>query len=456
MLKTITAIGIAASLCAAAVGQDWIEAQRLTASDFQDRALFGHDVAIDEDTLVSGAPDFDRSASNDGQAYVFLRSGSTWQEADTIHANNATAGDKFGWSVAISGDRVVAGALFGDGNETDSGAAYVFERNGDEWMQVAKLSADDGLSDEEFGHAVAVDRDTIAVGAQRAMGGGAVYVFTFDGSAWSQSAKLQPSDGTNENVFGSSVALDGDTLVVGDTDAVFDGVETGAAYVFERVGGEWSETAKLVSDDAVDCWRLGTDVDVSGDRVIVGTIFAGDRPLEGRAYVFSRDGTGWMQEENLLSPGRTSAPETFGTVAIDGDIVVVGAANNAVGGGRPGRLYIYGREGTEWLLLDSIRPKRTADIGLFGSSVAIDGQTVATGAVFESVDGLFRAGAAYILEPNPCLADIDGDGALSVFDFLGFQNAFDAMEPVADFDRDGEFTLFDFLAFQTAFDAGCP
>ncbi len=454
--KTMTVLGATLAMSGAALGQSWIEAQKLTASELQQGALFGHDVAIDGDTLVSGATDFDRLTENDGQAYVFVRSDSQWQEQAIIFPDDPSTRDRFGWSVSVSADRVVVGALFGDGREADSGSAYVFERIGAEWTQVAKLIADDGLSREEFGQAVAIDGDTIAVGALSAQGGGAVYVFTFDGASWSQSAKLRPSDGTSENLFGYSVALEGNRLVVGDTDASLDGVQTGAVYVFERTGEAWVETAKLVSDDAVDDWRLGTDVDLSGDRVILGAIWAGDRLFEGRAYIFRKEDSGWVQEANLLSPGRTSPPETFGTVALDGDVAVVGAANNSVGDGRPGRIYVYGRVGTDWVLRDSIRPQDPAEILLFGNSVAIDGDLIASGAALANVDGVARAGAAYVFEPNPCPADLDGDGALTIFDFLAFQNLFDAGDPRADFDGDGELTLFDFLAFQNAFDAGCP
>jgi hypothetical protein len=199
------------------------------------RVLFGWFVAISGDTAVVGTPDCPGSACS-GAAFVFVRSGQTWSQQAELTASDGSAHDDFGYNVAISGDTVVVGAA---GKNAVTGAAYVFVRVGTIWTQQAELTASDGVSQDFFGGSAAVSGLTAAVGALGAdSSAGAVYVFENTGGIWSQKAKLAASDGAAEHYFGSSVALSGTTMLVGASGA---NRGAGAAYVFAKKGGIWSQ-----------------------------------------------------------------------------------------------------------------------------------------------------------------------------------------------------------------------
>ena len=161
---------------------------KLTASDGAASDYFGDSVAIDGDTLVVGARYDDDNGSASGSVYVFIHSGIIWTQQAKLTASDGAADDRFGSSVAIDGDTIVVGALLNDDNGTDSGTAYVFTRSGTTWTQQAKLTASDGALDDEFGQSVAIAGDTIVVGADRDDDNGnrqwIAYVFTRSGTAW--------------------------------------------------------------------------------------------------------------------------------------------------------------------------------------------------------------------------------------------------------------------------------
>ncbi len=266
----------------------WSEQAKLTASDPSRRVFFGRSVAVSGDTAVIGAPNLRKSS---GAAYVFVRTGSTWSEQAKLVASDAASRDHFGISVAVSGDTVVVGAYGDDDGGTDSGSAYVFVRSGTIWSEQDKLVASDAAPDDRFGSSVAASGDTAVVGAYRdddaGTNSGSAYVFVRSGTMWSEQAKLLGSDAALGDSFGFSVAVSGDTAVVGalgDDDA---GSSSGSAYVFVRNGMMWSEQAKLVASDAALDDKFGSSVAVSVDTAVVGAYSDDDAGTDsGSAYVF--------------------------------------------------------------------------------------------------------------------------------------------------------------------------
>jgi hypothetical protein len=208
---------------------------------------------------------------------VFTRTGSSWTQQAKLTATDAAAGDRFGSTVAVSGDTVIIGAPFDDGTGTDSGSGYVFTRTGSSWSQQAKLTASDAAAGDQFGNSVAVSGDTAVIGAPddddaaaAAASSGSGYVFARTGSSWSQQAKLTAADATIADLFGSAVAVAGDTAVIGapgDGDA---GFNSGSGYVFTRSGSGWSQQAKLTAPDAAGGDYFGSAVAVSGDTAHIG------------------------------------------------------------------------------------------------------------------------------------------------------------------------------------------
>jgi len=208
---------LAAALCVLALpaGGQWPQRDHLFADDAAVHDLFGRSVATSGDTIVVGAAlDSTAAGTRAGSAYVFTRTGGTWSQQGHLFADDAAAGDEFGDSVAISGDTIVVGA-YGDVNAAGdiAGSAYVFTRTGTTWSQQDHLFADDAAAGDNFGYSVAIDGDTIVVGAysdDTAAGAdaGSAYVFTRTGSTWSQQDHLFADDAAAYDYFGGSVAID--------------------------------------------------------------------------------------------------------------------------------------------------------------------------------------------------------------------------------------------------------
>ena len=234
-----------------------VEVAKLVADDGATNDFFGFSVALSGDTAVIGAfrDSDDVKGVDSGSAYVFTRSGTNWGQQAKLTATDGAANDTFGGNVALSGDTAVIGALGDDDdvNGVDSGSAYVFTRSGTSWSEQAKLSAADGAAGDEFGYSVALSGDTAVIGAARdddkGNDSGSAYVFTRSGTSWSQQAKLTAADGAAGDVFSISVALSGDTAVIGADLDDEKGDNSGAAYVFTRSGSTWSQQAKLTADD---------------------------------------------------------------------------------------------------------------------------------------------------------------------------------------------------------------
>ena len=332
-------------------GTTWTQQAKLAASDGAALDSFGRSVAIAGDTIVVGASADDDNGTNSGSVYVFTRTGTTWTEQAKLTASDGAVVDQFGFSVDIAGDTIVAGARQGDGNGiTSSGSAYVFMRTGTAWTEQAKITASDGAAFDEFGFTVAIAGDTIVVGAYRAANdtvffSGSAYVYTRTGTTWTQQTKLTASDGAEADNFGQSVAIAGDTIVVGATlDDVNGILNSGSAYVFTRTGTTWAEQAKLIVSDNAPFDNFGTSVAVVGDTIVVGS--SGDDNNNGftdsgSAYVFMRIGTIWTQQTKLIASDANFGDQFGIGVAIDGDTIVAGAFGDNDDGVDSGSAYVY-------------------------------------------------------------------------------------------------------------------
>jgi hypothetical protein len=273
-------------------GAVWSQQAKLMASDPQVDDGFGAPIAVDGDTVVVGAAAKDDASVNTGAAYVFVRSGGIFtQEAKLLHADPAS-NDLFGFSLALEGDTLIAGANYKDGMSSDNGAVYVFERSFGLWSEVTKLTAPDAAYNDQFGHAAALDGTTLVISAPQKKGPlmelGAVYIFEGSGAAWALQAELFEATNTAEQ-FGISVALDGTTAVVGAVYEDFDqGSSAGAAYVLTRSGNQWSQEAKLVASDKADDDRFGSAVAISGSTILAGAPYQLELGYQaGAIYVFT-------------------------------------------------------------------------------------------------------------------------------------------------------------------------
>ncbi|MCB9126044.1 MAG: DUF11 domain-containing protein [Caldilineaceae bacterium] len=445
---------------------------------------FGYALAVAGDTVVVGAPGEDSNAtaiggdgSNNGAAeagaaYVFVYSAGVWSEQAYLKAANAEAGDAFGSAVAIAGDTLVVGAPYEDSNANtidgdggnnsngEAGAAYVFVRSGATWTQQAYLKAANSGANDWFGYAVAVDGDTVLVGApgeastasgvngngadDSAPFAGAAYVFVRSGVTWSQQAYLKASNPQANDDFGWSVALSGESALIGAPfeDSSATGVggngadnsapDAGAAYAFVRSGTAWSQQAYLKASNTGAGDHFGHTVALSGESGVLGAPIESSSATTvngngadnnafsaGAAYVFTRSGTAWSQQAYLKAANAEAYDEFGASVAILGDLVAAGAtmedggATGVNGNGADnsvpdsGAAYVFLRNGANWAQRDYLKAANRDAGDQFGAAVALAGDRVAIGAPLEDSAGTTingdgsdnsaeDAGAAYV------------------------------------------------------------
>lgn len=371
------------------------------ASNTGEGDAFGTAVAVSGDLLAVGAPGEDsattiingpqnnETAGEAGAVYVFRRAGGAWQQIAYIKASNAGATDGFGKSVALDGNTLVVGAPAEDGptnNITDCGAAYVytFDTVTGMWRQDAVLRASDAFGNQRFGQSVAVSGDAVAVGMNGDLGAvGAVYVFRRNGANWPQEDRIQGSESANSDSFGFDVSLEGNLLGVGSP--AFTGDK---AYLFRFSGSDWVEEAILRAGVAGDFF--GLDLAVSGDRAVVAAYgdnsngrgvnptTTGTATLSGAAYVFAKQGATWSQEAFIKS-SNSDAEDWFGVdVALVGDVLVVttqyedsaGTGVNADetdnSAALAGAAYVFHREDAVWSQEFYVKSSNAESGDLFG------------------------------------------------------------------------------------------
>ncbi|MCA9667161.1 MAG: hypothetical protein KC503_16295 [Myxococcales bacterium] len=315
---------------------------------------FGEAIALSGDTAVIGSPGDDSKGTDAGAAYVFVRGASGWVEQAKLVASDGAAGDAFGITVAIDGDTVLVGAPRDDDKGSESGSVYVYVRSGAQWSLQQKIVDAAGQADDHFGSAVALDGDTalasIRPNVAGSTGPSSVSVLVRSGSSWSGQGRLVPTSGLTTSFFGGALDISGDTAVVGDT-------HLGVAFVFVRSGTSWSEQQKLAAGPG----KFGASVAVDGDAM-VGCSLTGDRAC----YVFRRSGTSWSEEGQLPPP--TTADVDFGrAVDISGSRVIVGAPGAQTD---PGEAYVFQRGASGWDSGTSLTGNGRSE---FGRAVAIDG-----------------------------------------------------------------------------------
>lgn len=376
-------------------------------------AQFGYAVAVSGTTMVVGARFDGTTAASAGSAFVYVLSGTNWTQQAQLLASDGAAFDKFGQSVAISEDTIVVGAYQADAPLANGGSAYVFVRNGTTWTQQQKLTASDGTANDEFGNSVAIIGETVIVGAHLTdlpsnSEAGAVYRFTRSGTVWTGVQKLIPTASPSGPIlgdhFGESLATSGNRLVVGaDHD---DSPETaaGAVYVFVESGGGYILQQKLSISDGDNGDLFGFSVAIEGNTLVAGarddTPIIG-QPAFGAAYVFEFDGATWTRQQKL-SASDGAASDHFGwSVAVSDNVVAVGARDDdTVVGPDAGSAYLFTRSGTTWTQQQKLVPVDSFNGDRFGASVALSFGNLVVGAAEKPLASPNGQGAAYVYVPG--------------------------------------------------------
>lgn len=429
------------------------ETQKIVASDREELGRFGHSVDISGNFAVVGA--YGMGNFNNGQAYVFEKQGVNWVQIQILQNSDNENYDRFGYAVAIDGDYIVVGAYGEDddvsasNNLSKAGSAYIFKNNGGTWSQVQKIIASDRTANDEFGWSVDIDGNTIIVGAHiededenglnTIYHAGSAYIFELNTGTgvWSQSQKIVANSRTADltfpnggnsgedvsDLFGHSVAISGDYLVVGSLNHDWDETNTtstlngGAIYIFENNGGLWTEVKKVVNSDVQVSDRFGASVAIDSNFIAVGS-YSQDysltgtnyMPNSGSVYVCKRDvGGNWSEQQKLVAPTRNTGDRFGWSVSIDSVFLVIGANedNNNKNEINPlvdaGSAHIFKRDITNgnYTHLQKIDASDRDSLDLFGNSVSISGSNLIIGALeqdfnIQHIDSMSNAGAVYV------------------------------------------------------------
>ena len=320
----------------------WVEAEKLTASDAGGLEQFGFSVSLDGDRALIGAPGQTFTTSTSGTAYVFERIDGNWTETARLQSSDEEIGDQFGYATSLYGDYALISARLDDDNGASSGSVYVFKWENGEWHEVAKLIASDGNIGDNLGTSLSFSENRALIGApnddDNGSASGSVYVFEHQDNAWTEVAKLTPADGAIGDNFGSSVSLSGNYALIGKDDRP----SNGSAYIFEFENNNWIEVASLAPDDGNDD-QFGFAVAIHGNRAVVGARFGDTNNTvnSGSAYIFDRINGDWSQVATLNASDAGDGYNFGMALSITSEYILVGAGGATANALNTGAAYVY-------------------------------------------------------------------------------------------------------------------
>ena len=383
----------------------WVEQAKIIPEDLNPDDEFGKVIALSGDTLVVGMPRYSKISNDHGTVFVYTRSGDKWIRQSDVNADDTEENDRFGNAVDFDGKSLIVGAYSANAPKGDSGAAYVFARQGNSWTQQAKLIADDGDSFDWFGSSVAINGDLAVVGAIREDGkginsdSGAVYVFRRSGGSWRQEAKVIGLSTREKHNFGHTVKTNGEIFAVGVPKGGSAG--NGAVYFFHYADNIWRQNGAALTTRSGN--NFGESIALENRTIIVGS--PGDdnsvideddeRGSTGAAYIYRKRGDRWESIAKLLPHDAIEGDDFGDAVAINGNTVVVGSPDNSAGGPESGAAYIYTKQGEKWIkqvkLIDTVSSSEDE----FGYSVAITDKTAVVGSRQDDRRGI-NTGSVYV------------------------------------------------------------
>lgn len=366
---------------------------KLIASDGQSYDVFGDGVAVGNGVAMVGAPS--GTGSDPGAVYVYERRSGHWPEVQILEPSDGIPGDRFGQSIAITGDLAIIGAIHA--LNTGPGAAYVFRKTASGWIEEQKLTASDAASADSFGRTVAIAPDMALVGASfhdhNGSNSGAVFIYHYIQGSWIETQEILAPDGAVDDHFGGFLSRSDDRLVVG---ASGDDNYMGSVYVFEYDGRFWTFTQKLTAPDGVSGDGFGVSVAMSGDKVLVGasqTLSGGT----GVAYAFEWNGIAWTWKQKLTSSDAVTGDKFGVCLAMRDDVAVIGAPFDDDSGNGSGAAYFFLFDGAVWHEREKLLASDGAAGHYFGTPLSLSGRAALIGAPLGNGKEP-SSGAAYIFD----------------------------------------------------------
>jgi len=368
---------------------------------------FGMTVDIDGNTAAIGASGFRFSDFPLPVVCVYTREAANWTKEQCLSEEDEAPNNDDNYGViAVSGNTLVVGAALDVTNGVIGGAAYVYVRNGHTWSLQQKLFASDRANFDQFGIAVDVVGDTIVVGAHgdndEGFQTGAAYVFRRNGTTWTEEQKLKASDAAPDSAFGASVALNGQTVAIGAPGESSGALSSGAVYVFINDGTSWQQQGKIKANRVMNNQQLGSTVSVSGDTIVAaapGELIG--EPADdfnnvlskGAVYIFDRTGTSWDHQKRFFERDRNRTGGFAVRAAIDGDTIIVGDPTYDAGARFTGAVYVFERKGNGWSLKHTLAANDGQFLQAMGFAIAVSGDTVIAG-----TQSQFSIPAVYIFQ----------------------------------------------------------
>ena len=405
-----------------AFDEEWVLDQKLLASDGASDDWFGFSIDIDGEYAIIGAQwDDVNGIVNAGSAYIFHYDGEHWVEEAKLSASDGEEGDWFGHSVSISGQYAFISAVSDDTVGAVSGSVYVFKHEGTDWIEEQKIlvQPDGGASAIDFGWSVCIEEDYALVGAINdddcGDSSGSTYVFQYDDTRWNQVQKLLPADGKAWAFFGYCISIDGDSAIIGARCDEY----TGAAYIFTLEGTTWVETQKLVAADGDGGDYFGKAVFLKGQYAIVGAHYDDDNGEEsGSAYIFYYNGSSWIQQAKIIASDGEAEEEFGDAVYINDEYALVGVQFDDDQGMYSGSAYLFKRDGAIWVEQAKLLPPDGGYWQQFGNAVFMTDESAFVCSLYDDENGLY-SGSTYIYKKIVREPDLECTGSLS----------WDAIEP---------------------------
>lgn len=401
------------SICrsAASVRGDapWLT-QKVTADDGIAGDVFGFAAAMQGNTAMIGAVQGNAAPTGTsnggyGKVYVYQRAGGQWSVIQKLSASDGAADDQFGYAVALDGDTAFVSASFADiGDQPNQGAVYVFTHDENGWTQTQKLTAPDGEAGDQYGWSVAVNGDHAIVGARGATSSGndaqgAAYVYVRNGGTWTQEARLSDSMGTVNDQFGYAVAIHGATALVSAANA---NGAAGSAIFFTGSNGTWAQGDTVSADDGASNENFGYAVAFDGTTAVISAPFAtvGANGFQGAAYAFGLSEGHWTQTQKIVADDGQFFDVLGPSVALDGDNLLITAP---FFNGSAGATYRYTRSGGTWTQAEKLVAEDAVagEGAAFGYVAAMSEGSFVVGQALANIGSNGYQGAAYFYGPEP-------------------------------------------------------
>lgn len=380
-------------------GEDWVRTAVIRPQKNSGISFLGNSVDVLGNRVVAGAID--------GRYYcvvIFEFENNTWVEKTILKSSVAEELSGFGNSVSLSGDRLLVGEPLSNVPFTSGGAAYLFDYNGENWVETVRFH--DSATFSRFGHAVSLDGDRALIGAHghsfSNIGiAGAAFMYEFNGAEWVETQMLTASHMSGGDFFGFSVSLQGERALIGAGNARgLDNTHTGSVYYFAFENESWVQKQEFFASDPTQSNRFGHSVSMYGDRALIGDTSGTVNDIDvGSAYVFSLDGQSWHQEYQLLAPDGQSLDKFGWSVALSDGHAFIGADKHDPHAEDSGAAYVFKDDGQEWIFEDKISFLEGAKSDAFGTALSVSGDWALVGAIWDN-NGAIGSGAAYIFNYN--------------------------------------------------------